>query len=507
MIARLLIPAVLGLAALGGCVGTKPTPTTIGQNVDKLLSAGNTNGAIAILSSASANRDLAQARPAFFRHLLFLLLESGRTRAAEARCLAALRDDPLLAGPGFDIVTRYYDERKDWGGLTNWTVRVLNARIAPVFREPAYTVYFLACRQQGAFATIEALAPACLATCDPDAARRALERLAITEVDAFQYAEAGRLLDLVAAHTTQPVLASFVALHRANICLRTNDWAAVEAVFAEPKSALTDADLRSLLNAALEAASSKDRKDLADRLCLAVLEKHVDKANAHRFAAEQWLRPATVPPSPADAVRRMEKLLAMGGIPPDIYHQFLTQNFYPLASAAKPEELVALSATVAKVAPLLNEQDRTDVRLMMLDGAFIANDYDRAIRLLEEGVPGKEKDWIDMSIAKLQGHKALAEGRKKDAVDAFRRFMALLPKVLKQPETDPTTGILYTVDMCLGRNARRIGDILKSAGEMAAAQQSYEESRQYWKKALSDAAPDSDAAKLIQAELKALESP
>ena len=55
--------------------------------------------------------------------------------------------------------------------------------------------------------------------------------------------------------------------------------------------------------------------------------------------------------------------------------------------------------------------------------------------------------------------------------------------------------------MVLGLNARRIGDIMAGAGDEKVANESYEESRKYYEKALADVKPDSKEADVIRAEV------
>jgi hypothetical protein len=135
----------------------------------------------------------------------------------------------------------------------------------------------------------------------------------------------------------------------------------------------------------------------------------------------------------------------------------------------------------------------------MLDGAFVLEDYDRTLRLLEEGIPDREPEWHEMAITKVKAHKALQEGRPLDAVRHFREFMKFVEQ-REEPERDPSTGILHTREMSLGRNAKRIGDILREAGQDEEARRAYEEAEQYYAAALEEVEPDSREADLIRTE-------
>jgi hypothetical protein len=72
---------------------------------------------------------------------------------------------------------------------------------------------------------------------------------------------------------------------------------------------------------------------------------------------------------------------------------------------------------------------------------------------------------------------------------------------LKMLEQDPVTGIVCSKEMCLGRQAKRIGDIWTKAGDAKAAADAYAEARGFYDKALADVAADSREAQAIKAEV------
>ena len=61
--------------------------------------------------------------------------------------------------------------------------------------------------------------------------------------------------------------------------------------------------------------------------------------------------------------------------------------------------------------------------------------------------------------------------------------------------------MMYSSDMCLGRNAKRIGDILKSMGDEKASREAYESAEGYYKKALKELEPDTGEHKLVLEEM------
>jgi hypothetical protein len=65
----------------------------------------------------------------------------------------------------------------------------------------------------------------------------------------------------------------------------------------------------------------------------------------------------------------------------------------------------------------------SNVTVKVLDGAFIVDNFDLAIHMLEEGIPGKDKAWHDMSLPKVKAHRAMAQHKPREAVKYFRQFM------------------------------------------------------------------------------------
>ena len=112
-------------------------------------------------------------------------------------------------------------------------------------------------------------------------------------------------------------------------------------------------------------------------------------------------------------------------------------------------------------------------------------DFDLALEIIDSGVPDKDPDWLHMASTKLKAHKALKEGRNKDAIAHFREFMEII-KDDKKEESDPSTGLFHTTDMTLGFNERRIAEILLSDGDIKGAQTCCDAAEAHYEKAMSD---------------------
>ena len=72
----------------------------------------------------------------------------------------------------------------------------------------------------------------------------------------------------------------------------------------------------------------------------------------------------------------------------------------------------------------------------------------------------------------------------------------------QEEEYDPTSGIAYSKEWILGRNANRIANILDSIPDKAEADKAREEAKNYFRTAIKKAAADAEATKLIKEETK-----
>ena len=133
----------------------------------------------------------------------------------------------------------------------------------------------------------------------------------------------------------------------------------------------------------------------------------------------------------------------------------------------------------------LSTDERNRVRKNLLNAAFLIEEYDEVISMLEEGLPQFEQSWHDMALNKALAHKALKEGNKREAVDRFKAFMEDTATEFSDPEIDPTTGMIYSKEMILGRNARRIGDLLSEIGDSQEAKELYRQAISHYESALS----------------------
>ena len=147
-----------------------------------------------------------------------------------------------------------------------------------------------------------------------------------------------------------------------------------------------------------------------------------------------------------------------------------------------------------------DEKTKNNLKVKLLDGAFIIEDYDLAISMLEQGIPDKDEAWHAMSLPKVKAHRAQALNQPREAVKYFREFMQCWIDSEKEEESDPTSGVTYSKEWILARNANRIAGILKSIPDQAEAAKALDEAKTYFKVAIEKAKDDEVSLKLVTEE-------
>jgi hypothetical protein len=169
----------------------------------------------------------------------------------------------------------------------------------------------------------------------------------------------------------------------------------------------------------------------------------------------------------------------------------------------QPALLKAMCVVGEKLLPKLTDKNILNpTKTMLLDGAFILEDFDAAITRLEAGIPDRDEGWHKMALAKVKAHRALKNKQPREAVQFFRDFMACVLTAKDEDTSDPATGTVHTKEMILGRNAKRIAEILAAIPDPEAAAKTFDEALGYYRKALEKANPE--AKRIIEAEMAQL---
>ena len=195
------------------------------------------------------------------------------------------------------------------------------------------------------------------------------------------------------------------------------------------------------------------------------------------------------------------------GCPNKILASYYYEYWDVVVKEGKSADLVALLKFGERLsATLPDKRDKAMLRVYAFNSCMILEDYARALQLLEEPFPNMEPPDQQIAVNKVKAHLALQKGNKPEAVERFRAFMKTVT-TWSEPEVDPVTGLIYSKEMCLGLNAKRIGDILGSMNDAQGAQAAYQEADGYYAVAQKDVranSPESEYIKVRLAELAKL---
>ena len=473
---------------------------------DSALVEGRTNEAIASIEAAFGNHRYAAWRPQILDSLLRLMLRCNMVDAARQRALAA-STDPALSADACELLYRYYHNMGDMPNALAWSSAIADRPGVPhAMRQQALEwniADYIALRNDD-----QALA---VLGKSFQALKNSSDGMGLVRFTIETLLNAGRpesvelVLALAATLKASPVeLQHLTIATHVRVSSARGDWATLTNNFPAAINALTDGELDGLLQAIVPPATKAGKHEVIDTCAEMLLfnPSASSKPAAMASAARRWGENAMQSNKSAFPGRLAAMLRAKvpAGVVADLYSHF----YYVFAE--QPVELKELIAFGERLAPLVkDEDDRNDIKIKVLDGCFLVQDYDRALAMLASRIPGagRTEQWHAAAIVKIKAHRALQQKEPREAVKYFREFMKQLRDSKEADISDPVTGLLFPKEMVLGRNAKRIGDILAGIPDPTEAAKAYAEASVLYKKALKSCT-EPDAVKVIESEIAQL---
>lgn len=472
------------------------------EEVQRLRAEEKINEALTVIERALANPKYAAHAARFFTEKIAALLAQNQDAAARAAILEAWKKAPESARAVFGSVHNAYRQMNRHDDIRHWCRDLLA-------RETGLPVDL---RQQvlnWQLSASLAMADADLAQADldkvvqdlsPEKAAPLVQQTLGGLIDGGQHAFASRLLrHLQAKKLEASAYRNLLVSLTLRCVLAAKNWDDAPAAFDACVAQLPDSTLYTLSRTFFTSLQKNGRNDLVEQASKKMVFNAIGKTNAVNYAARVWVDTG-VAANPGVLPERLDALLTAQISPVQVGNLF-DRYFYEMA-----EQLTIIRAlcTVGEriLASCSDENTVNSVKVKILDGAFITENYDLAVSMLEKGIPGKDKAWHDMSLPKVKAHRAMAKKQPREAVSFFREFMNAWLTSDQEEEFDPTSGIAYSREWILGRNAKRIAGILDSIPDKAEADKARAEAKGYFKTALEKAANDPAALKLLQEETK-----
>jgi len=520
-LAILLVCSMLALCVAGCRRKPLPPPTPEEQAAmqqrllsevnQTLLSAENeyansqTNQALARVEAALQEQRFAPYRAQIFDGLLRLMLRSGDDAPVRRRILECCGDVDL-ANVGTGLLYRYYHDRNDLTNAAAWSATLMaQTNLVAALQRVAYTWNVdentALSRDDQVLTALQQATTTLPQTDSIPLLVHAIEGLfAAGRPDTVE-----RILTLAAAEQPQSdALAHLVTITRVRLHAARAQWDLLPAAFASAVGSLPDPDLERLMRSVFPVIQKADKRNLIDQCAEAVVAAgaaHTNTLAGSVSTAARVLVENVMATDKAALPARLDSLL-QARVPVRLVTDFYTRFFYTFTeSPAALKDLLVIGERLVPMAE--DEETRAELKTKLLDGCFLLHDYDQALVMLESGIPGRDAAWHQTAIIKVKAHRALEHQNPREAVKYFREFMTFMQNSKEADIADPVSGTAYTKEMILGRNAKRIGDILAGIPDAAEAAKAYDEARGLYSQAL-DKTRDADARKVIEGEMAQL---
>lgn len=509
-----LLLVILACSCLAGCrrppePAEKPKPDAaalmekLWQKAGRLRSENQTNAVVRLFDSALDREDLAPFRSQLLAEALRLRIEYGDLEGAQAKYREILAGDAALAGQVTGQIASHLLQQGEHEALVEWCVPLLGADLEPGV---IGRLFGLILGAQAALEDIDGVTATYVQCVEavPEQAESIVGRSLDGLLGSSRYDDLDRALLFVEQNLSdQPGFPQLVVRTRFDSLLGRDRLEEAGNLLTSSFELLSDRNAARRLAAIVTAASAADKPALADELCAKAMDAAAKDSNLMYTAAREWTGLARNAEDPRLVAERfaivvdrelpVSRTLSLGS---KVVYFAMDQGTQEIRTSLLNNFQTLLGRAV-------EDNDRAWASMLMLDGCFMAGDFDRALRLLETPIPGKEPAWQEMLVHKVRAHKALAANDHTTAVDEFRAFMKTVA-ASEDTLTDPSTNQEVPKESVLGLNAARIGDIWTQAGETDKATAAYEEARNYYAEALRKTPPDTPARKQLAAELAKL---
>jgi len=505
----------VGTVCLTGC---KPSSAQlasrqekINREVEKICAdiqdfeaKGQFSDAVSLIDKSLQNKRYAAHKGHLFSLKIDLFLfQNDDTKAGDLE-IATWQSNPALARSVFGRLYNYYQQQANYTAIQKWCKRLLalGSTLPYDLKIQVFTWQLSTAISQKNPAAIEAGIDETIAALKPEDGAPLLQQALTGLVEAGQHAIVSSLANHIAnTKSISPLYRNLAVTLSLRCVLAAKDWEKFPSSFQNCITQLPDDQLLKLMRMAVTVLQKNNQTALLDQSSKDVILHAIEKTNSVNFAARIWVETGVS----IDKKLLPERLAALlnAKVSPIQVGNLFDRYFYEMVNDL--DIIRQLCALGDRILSVCKDQTTIDnVKVKVLDGAFIVNDFDLAVSMLEQGIPGKDKAWHDMSLPKVKAHRALAQKKPLEAVKYFREFMNAWITSKQEEEYDPTTGIGYSREWILGRNAIRIAGILDSVPDKAEADKARAEAKAYFKVALEKAKNDTDALKLLKEETKDL---
>ena len=358
---------------------------------------------------------------------------------------------------------------------------------------------------------VAGLALLCVTGCKPSAEKAAARQAKVSqEIEALfaqigkcqsdgQFAKAESLTEKALKNSKFKAEQARFFNQKIVLMLAQNQDTKIVAALNEGVVKWPDDQLLKMLRAVFPTLQKSKKTEIIEQTCKEVFSTATGKASSVNYVSRIWVE-SGVAANKKLLPERLDALLNAKVSPIQVGNLFDRYFYEMVADLDTIKKLCSLGERILAVCT--DENTVNNVKVKVLDGAFITENYDLAVHMLEQGIPGKDKTWHEMSLPKVKAHRAMAQNKPREAVQYFRDFMNAWITSKQEEEFDPTSGIAYSREWILGRNANRIAGILDAVPDKDEADKARAEAKEYFRIAIQKASKDAEATKLLKEETK-----
>ncbi|MFO7936653.1 MAG: hypothetical protein R6V06_03495 [Kiritimatiellia bacterium] len=454
-----------------------------------------------LITSALKNKSLASNRDYLLSRKSELLTRQNKLHEAEELILSYLKTDPSVTQNALNTLFHYYYNNKQFVKSIDFSKKLLDAgQTIPLNLLKSVLSQRLA---------------AAVGTEDRETIRAAVDSImtsindssvAVTLIEphvgellrkrkfTLAQAMASHLANSASSNADYKNLAAVINIRRVTA---SQNWSELKEAYTHCIEQLPDKDLSKIMRLVFISLQKAKQNELLKECTELGISFAKGKQRSIDYAALKWAE-TLFRENNGSLPGSLNKLQTTPASPNQIAMIF-DHFFYEVADNEKIiKELCAVGTELVGKCSETNIANSLKVKI--LDGAFIVEDYDLAVSLLEKGIPGKDEIWHAMSLPKVKAHRAQANNKPREAVKYYREFMNCWENSEKEEEFDPTSGIAYSKEWILARNATRIAKILDSIPDQAGADKARKEAEKYFKIAIEKAETDKAALKLVTKE-------
>jgi tetratricopeptide (TPR) repeat protein len=476
---------------------------TLGGRIAALLQEGRTNDVICLLEDSMGRDDCLDIRPALFAHALDLRSRTETVGAIRARYLKGSDRDAVMAASGFRGVEGGMRAAGRLNELAEWCRSLLHLPLPVQVRVWAYRYAMDAARSVGNVDDFSMLAAQAVSSLPQDMGVELVESVSKDALRDRDERAAKRLLELL--EKGPPADSGYGKLGQAlgvRIALAFSDAAAAAAEYRARFARLGDGYAAALF-AELTAAGAND-PELVTGLCRFALRNAGPADGLFNSAAGRLIDTVRIEKRSGPVIAVLKELRELRIGPQQLAWELSRVFHDAIQRGTKEEQKELLDLAWPLLDELPDKNGRHDLGLLLLDGCALAEDYQRALALLDKGIPGQDAASAGITRHKILAHIAMNAGDHVGAITNLEAFMELLEPDQWLP--DPLSGPDIPTDYIKALNLARIAGLWAGAGDSEKSALKYREARERYGAVVRNPRTDERLKKKIEEELARLPS-